>query len=266
MRSVQRVGIGVVLVAVSFVGSLGGVTPFATPAPAASAGVTPCSSALATITASIDHARYLPATPVRVTVSLHNRAATACSYAVGPTSPTYRVTNAAGATVWGSCWAGGAPSPCADFLVQRILAAGATARQRFTWDQRSGTPDQLVPAGRYRFTVSLQGLSAWIPFALVRARALVLGVANAGRRYTVAVGERVSVVLPTAGVLHWGSVHTSDPSVLSILPIPTPLGVTLLEARHPGVAVITATGNPTCYPQCLIPSRLLSFTIVVRTT
>ena len=264
MRNVWRV-IGVtVLVAVSFVGFNGGADSSGEVSAASRAAVVPCSTALATLTATTDHARYRAGSPVRFTVTLHNRTVTACSYAIGPTSPSYRVLNAAGTTVWGSCWMGGAPSPCADFLVQRTLAAGATSRERFSWDQRSGAPDQLVPAGRYRFSVSLQGLGASTPFALVRPHSLALGVADAGRHFTVVVGAQVSLTLPSAGVLQWGPVHVSDSSVLSILPIPTPLGVTMFEAAHAGVAVITATGNPSCYPQCLMPSRLLSITVVVR--
>ena len=266
MRNVWRV-IGVtVLVAVSFVGFNGGADSSGEVSAASRAAVAPCASALATLTATTDHARYRSGTPVHFIVTLHNRAATACSYAIGPTSPSYRVLNAAGTTVWGSCWMGGVPSPCADFLVQRTLAAGATVRQRFSWDQRSGTPDQLVPTGRYRFSVSLQGLGASTAFVLVRPRSLALGVADAGRHFTVVVGAQVSMTLPSAGVLQWGPVHVSDPSVLSVLPIPTPLGVTMFEAAHAGVAVITVTGNPSCYPRCLIPSRLLSITVVVRPT
>ena len=266
MRNLRRV-IGVtVLVAVSFVGLRGGAVPFGEVSAASRVAVVPCMTALATLTATTDHARYRSGTPVRFTVTLHNHATTACSYVIGPTSPSYRVLNAVGTTVWGSCWMGGAPSPCADFLVQRTLAAGATVHQRFSWDQRSGAPDQLVPTGHYRFSVSLQGLGASTSFVLERPRTLVLGIADAGRQFTVSVGARVTVTLPTAGVLQWGTVHVSDPSVLSMLPIPTPLGVTMFEAAHAGVAVITATGNPTCSPQCLMPSRLLSITVVVRPT
>ena len=266
MRMVWRVGIVVVLAGVSFVGFRGGAAPFDQAFGAARASVAPCSTTLATLTATTDHTRYLPGSPVRVTVDLHNHAARTCSYAIGPTSPSFRVLNAAGTTVWGSCWIGGTPGPCADFLLQRTVAAGATAHQRFAWDQRSGTPDELVPAGRYRFAVSLQGIGASITFTLLRPRTLSLGMADAGHRVTVLVGQRVSVTLPTSGVLQWGGVNSSDPTVLSILPVPMPLGVTMFEATNAGVAVITATGNPSCYPQCLMPSRLLRITVVVQTT
>ncbi len=222
-----------------------------------------CSNANTTFSAATDHSRYLPGTPVRITLALHNRAATACWYVTGPTSPSFRVTNAAGVTVWGSCWAGGAPTPCADFLIRRTLAAGATTRQRLSWDQRSGTPDQLVAPGHYRFSASLQGMSASSVITLVRPRTITVGVADNARHYRVNVGDRIVVNLPTTGLLDWGPVQTSDPSVLAILPIPTPLGVTMLQARRAGVATITATGNPTCYPQCLMPSRLLTITVVV---
>lgn len=233
-------------------------------ASASGASASPCSAALATLSVSTDHARYQPGTPVRVTVALRNHSSSACTYATGPTSPNLRLVNAAGVTVWGSCWAGGAPSPCADFLVQRTLAAGATSLERFSWDQRSGTPDQQVPAGRYRLSVSLQGLFASTSLVVAQARTIALSVADDGRRFSVNVGDRVSVSLPTAGVLHWGRVQTSNPAVLAVLAAATPAGVTVLEARHAGVATITATGNPSCYPECLMPSRLLRITVVVR--
>ncbi len=118
-----------------------------------------CSSAEVTLRASPGQSVYGPGTLVHVTVSLHNHSATACSYVTGPFSPSFVLTNSAGATVWGSCWFGGGPAPCAYYLLHRTLSPGATYRDRLTWDQRTGHPDVAVPAGRYTFKVSLTGLA-----------------------------------------------------------------------------------------------------------
>ena len=258
MRALIRI-----VAAGAFTASLFAVPQVDAAAGAATQAAPSCSNVPTTFSASTDHPRYLPSTPVRITLALHNRSATTCWYATGPTSPGYRVTNAAGVTVWGSCWAGGAPTPCADFLIRRTLAAGATALQRISWDQRSGTPDQLVAPGRYGFSASLEGMSASAVITLVRPRTITLGVADNARHYRVNVGDRIVVSLPTTGLLRWGPVQISNPRVLVMLPIPTPPGVTMLQARRTGVATITTTGNPTCYPQCLMPSRLLIITVVV---
>ena len=258
MRALIRI-----VVAGAFAASLVAAPQIDTVVGAATQTAPSCSNANTTFTATTDHPRYLPGTPVRITLALHNRATTTCWYATGPTSPSFRVTNAAGVTVWGSCWVGGAPTPCAEFLIRRTLAAGATALQRLSWDQRSGTPDQLVAPGHYRFSASLEGMNASAVITLVRPRTITVGVADNARRYRVNVGDRIVVSLPTTGLLRWGPVQVSNPSVLVMLPIPTPLGVTMFQARRTGVATITATGNPTCYPQCLMPSRLLTITVVV---
>ena len=258
------------VVGAALIAALVYLSPLATSYPggrasASGASTPPCTASVATLSVTTDHARYLAGTPVRITVALHNRSSSACTYATGPTSPTYQFTNAAGVTVWGSCWVGGVASPCADFLVQRTLGGNATWLERLSWDQRSGTPDRLVAAGRYRFSVSLQGLGASATIVLVRARTVALNAADSGRRYLVNVGDRVSLNLATTGVFRWSGVQTSDPAVLAVVSGLTPAGVTVFQARRAGLATITATGNPSCYPQCLMPSRLLRITVVVRT-
>ena len=263
MSRIRRAVAAGTLVALAVLGPVG-FAPFGAVTPAGATVVATCSRANATIAASAEHTTYLAGTPVRFSVALHNRSTTSCSYASGPTSPTVGVTNASGVTVWGSCWSAGAPSPCADFLVRRTLAAGATSILHFSWDQRRGTPDRLVRAGRYRFAVSLQGLTASVAFALVRGRTIAVGVSDNARHLIVQVGDRVVVRLPTTGLWRWGRIATSAPSVLAIRGVGAPPGVTALRALHVGVATITATANPTCYPQCLMASRLLAVTVTVR--
>ena len=262
MRVARRVAVRAAIVAVVLVaGLIGASLHGGAVASAPGSSASPCSASLATLSVSTNHSSYQPGARVRVIVALHNHSSTTCTYATGPTSPYLRLVSAAGVTVWGSCWAGGTTSPCTDFLVSRTLAAGATSLERFSWDQRSGTPDQQVPVGRYQLSVSLQGLFASTSLVVARTRALSLSVGDDGRRVSVDVGDRISVSLPATGVVHWGPVQTSDRAVLAVA---TSTGVTVLEARRAGVARITATGNPSCYPQCLMPSRLLRITVVVR--
>lgn len=137
---------------------------------AATATPSTCASNQVSLSATPSESTYSSGTVVHITVSMHNYSPRACSYALGPFSPNFTVTNSSGVTVWGSCWFGGGPAPCALYLLHRTLGPGATYRDRLTWDQRSGHPDVAVAGGRYRFTVNLSGVArhATTSFILVR--------------------------------------------------------------------------------------------------
>jgi hypothetical protein len=125
----------------------------------ASASTAPsCAPTQATLSATASKTVYARGVPVVVTVALHNHTASACSFVSGPFSPNFLLKNSSGTTVWGSCWFGGGPAPCPMYLRQRVLAPGATYRDRLTWNQRTGHPDLLVPVGQYRFSVTMSGL------------------------------------------------------------------------------------------------------------
>jgi len=233
-------------------------------------GATPsgCTPAEVTLSAAVDQAMFTAGTLVRVTVALHNHSPAACSFATGPFSPSFTVTNSAGVTVWGSCWFGGGPAPCAYYLIQRTLAPGATYRERFTWDQRTGHPDLPVPAGRYHLSVTFTGvaLRAATSFVLARSRTVTVTVADSGRHYALTVGDLLSVRL-VASPLVWTSAVSSNPPVLSALPEMNPVaGLSVFRARAPGAARVTAIGTPACYPQCLMPSRQFLITVSVRSS
>jgi hypothetical protein len=117
-----------------------------------------CTRSQITLSASASETTYLQGSLVHVTVTLRNHSLKACSYSTGTFSPSYSLVNSAGVTVWGSCWFNGGPAPCPYLLVHRVLARGATYTDRLTWDQRTGHPDEQVPPGRYRFSVSFSGL------------------------------------------------------------------------------------------------------------
>jgi hypothetical protein len=135
-----------------------GFVPFcADSVPASAAPDVECTSAQVTLSAISSHAVYVHGASVKVTIEWHNRAHVACSYATGPTLPNYTLTNSSGATVWGACWFAGSPAPCAFYLLEHILAPGATSRDVLTWNQRTGHRDRLVPAGRYLFRATMAG-------------------------------------------------------------------------------------------------------------
>ena len=225
-----------------------------------------CSRTQVTLSATPDHSLYTSGTRVHVTVAVHNHSASACSYATGPFSPNFVLTNSAGVTVWGSCWFGGGPAPCADYLLHRTLAPGATYRDRLTWDQRTGHPDLAVAAGRYTFNVKLIGvtLRTTTSFVLTRPRNVTVTLADSGHHYVLAVGDLLTVRL-LASPLVWTTAVSSNPRVLISLPEMNPVaGLFVFRAHAPGTARDSSVGNPACYPQCLMPSRLFFVTVTVR--
>jgi hypothetical protein len=203
---------------------------------------------------------------VHVTVALHNHSAIACAFATGPFSPNFVLTNSAGVTVWGSCWFGGGPAPCADYLLHRTLAPGATYRDRLTWDQRTGQPDLAVPAGRYTFNAKFLGLTLRTTTSIVLTRpgGVTVTLADSGRHFVLAVSNLLNVRL-LASPLVWTTAVSSDPRVLISLPEMNPVaGLFAFRALTPGTAQVSVVGNPVCYPQCLMPSRLFFVTVTVR--
>jgi hypothetical protein len=237
---------------------------------AVSAPTTPsaCSPSQVSLSASPDHSVYSSGTSVHVTVALHNHSPIACSYATGSFSPNFVLTNSVGVTVWGSCWFGGGPAPCAYYLLHRTLAPGATYRERLTWDQRTGHPDLAVASGRYTFVVNLVGLHlrATTSFVLTGTRSATVTLADSGRHYALPVGGLLTVRL-IAPLIVWTTAVSSDPVVLTSLPEMNPVvGLYVFRAVAPGTARISAVGNPACYPQCLMPSRLFFIDVSVQGT
>jgi hypothetical protein len=236
------------------------------PAVAATAAPSTCSTTQVTLSATTDHSLYTADTLVPVTVALHSHSASACSYATGPFSPSFALTNSAGVTVWGSCWFDGGPAPCADYLLHRTVAPGATYRDRLIWDQRTGHPDLPTPAGRYTFNATFAGLSlrATTSFVLTRPRTGTVTLADSGRLYGLTVGDLLTVRLPSSPLV-WTTAVSTDSRILIALPEMNPVaGLFVFRAIAPGTTRISAGGNPACYPQCLMPSRLFFVTVTVR--
>lgn len=225
-----------------------------------------CTPTQVTLSATPDQSLYTSGALVHVTVSLHNHSAVGCSYVTGPFSPSFTLTNSRGVTEWGSCWFGGGPAPCAFYLRQNVLAPGATYRDRLTWDQRTGHPDLPVPAGRYVFKVNFQGipLRTTTSVSLTRSHNVTVNLADSGRRYALAVGDHLSVHLLGTPMV-WTTAVSSDPRVLIGLPMMNSVGgLSVFRALAPGTSHVSAVGNPSCYPQCLMASRLFSITVTIH--
>lgn len=261
MRRVARfLTVPIVLAVASTVAPLVGLGP-------AASGGTPaaCTPAQVTLSATPDQSVYPVGAMVHVTVALHNRSVESCTFVTGPFSPSFVLSNAAGVTVWGSCWFGGGPAPCAQYLRQNVLAPGATYLDRLAWDQRTGHPDLPVPIGRYTFKANLQGLSltATTALTITSSRSLTVTLADSGRHYVLRVGDYLVVRL-LASPLVWTTAVSSAPRTLMVQPESNPVaGLDVLRALAPGTARVSAVGNPACYPQCLMPSRAFFVTVTV---
>jgi hypothetical protein len=224
-----------------------------------------CSSTQVTLSATPDHSVYTSGNTVHITVTLHNHSAIACSFATGAFSPNFDLTNSAGVTVWGSCWFGGGPAPCADYLLHRTLAPGGTFRDRLNWDQRTGHPELAVPAGRYTFNANFAGLRhrTTTSFVLTRTRSVTVTQDDSGHHYLLAEGDLLTVRL-IASSLVWSMAVSSDSRILISLAEANPVaGLFVFRALAPGTARVSAVGNPVCYPQCLMPSQLFFVTVTV---
>ena len=164
---------------------------------ASSATVSGCTASQVTLSATADQSLYTSGAVVHVIIALHNHSASRCFVATGTFSPSFSLTNAAGHTVWGSCWFGGGPAPCAYYLRQTVVAPGATYRVRRSWDRRTGHPDVLVPTGCYIFRANFSGLPlhATTTVILTRAHTVTATLADSGHRYALAVGDQLTLRL-----------------------------------------------------------------------
>ena len=113
----------------------------------------PCKPTAVSMTVSTNRATYGPGAIVSMTASVKNKTSRTCSLVIGPTSPSFTVTNSSGASVWDNCDVHDQPGSCALYLIVRDLKPGATYARTVGWDQRSGSPSRRVPAGKYTFTI-----------------------------------------------------------------------------------------------------------------
>jgi hypothetical protein len=204
-----------------------------------------------------------------MTASIHNTSTKSCSVGVGPTSPSLVVDNSSGVEVWSNCGGAGEFHACALYLMLETLQPGATYTKTATWDQRSGALAARVPAGVYELTANFDGVSsqASTHFTLSASnppRLIHVTQADSGHRYSMTRGARLSVQLSGTAIYVWTEPVSSNPAVLKRTGGSTGESATAaFVAQAKGNARVTAVGNPTCYPQCLMASRLFTFTVSV---
>lgn len=262
-RAVGAAGIALVLGAL--VGTMGVAAPASGGERGANAKNAPallCAPLAVKEAASTSRQSYGPGSIVKMAGSIRNKSTSACSVLVGPTSPSFTVTNSSSVEVWNNCYAGDHPGACPQYLIARSLKPGTTYSKTVAWDQRSGKPPTRVPPGVYELTTHFAGIAGnhSIRFdltAVSSSRTITVTQADGGRSYALRVGDRLVVQLSGPSVYTWTEPVSSDQAVLQ----PTggssgSAATATFVAKTEGNAKVTAIGSPKCFPRCLAPSRL----------
>jgi hypothetical protein len=201
--------------------------------------------------------------------SVRNTSGRNCIVAVGPTSPSLSVTNARGVEVWNNCYAGDRPGACALYLIALTLGPGATYARTFAWDQRSGQPLARVSTGTYQLTMRLSGIGGnhATRFQLTTTTApqsITVTQADNGRTYSLHKDADLFIQLIGPAPYTWSEPVSSDGTVLKrSMGSSGNIATATFVAKLTGQVRVTAVGNPSCYPQCLAPSRLFVVTVSV---
>ncbi len=218
-----------------------------------------CASSLAAVAWS-NFATAAPGTVLTFHVAVANVGSTTCTLITSATSPLFRVMDAAGREIWDSTEVNGHPGPIPLFLAQRTLAPGTVLRASARWDQH--TASGLAPRGGDRLVVTTSGA----PSAVASLR---LGLENGpptvvlppAGSLTALARVGAAVVLVAAGGLYvYGAPIVRGPLARTQRRVGRALVLTAV-ATAPGIATITSSASPVCYPQCLMPSRLLTWRV-----
>ncbi len=230
----------------------------------------PCSLTQIKLIVSTDQPQYGPGAIVKMTASMRNTSPRSCTIAMGPSSPTFTVLNSHGVVVWSRCGVNSGLAACPQFLALRTLAPGVVVRVGATWDQRSGTPLRRVAPGTYRARARFARgtLSASTPFGIVTSsapRTILASQTESGDHFVLRRGDHLIVRLASSSLYTWSAPTSSNDAVLrrSTATSGASASATFI-AFATGQVEVRAVDNPTCYPQCLPPSRL--FVITVRVT
>ena len=233
---------------------------------AAATGLSPCSVARVTERVGTNQSSYGPGATVSMTLSATNTSTSACALGVGPTSPSFVVTNQSGVEVWDNCYANDQPGACAMYLMMRDLGPGATFSKTVSWDQGSGQSRARVALGMYHVTANFIG-SRSVGFrigATNSARTITLFLADSGRSYRLRVGDIVLIRLTGAALYRWTApVPATSLVLVRTSATASAIATARFVARSIGRVRVTATANPTCYPECLMPSRIFEVTVTV---
>ena len=206
---------------------------------------------------------------VSFTASITNHSAASCTVATGPTSPSFSVLNANGATVWRSCSGQGGAGVCAQYLMLRRLTPRFSFAASVRWDQTSLLTGAAAPAGTYRLVVRFTGVAARAvaTFRLVAPSSphtVTVSNAENGHTVTLRVGDTLVIHLTGPASYTWSAPISADPQVLARLSSAGGASASAtFRAATPGGTRVTSVDNPNCYPQCLPPSRLYAVTVTV---
>jgi hypothetical protein len=88
-----------------------------------------------------------------MTSTIRNTSKSSCNLTLGPTSPSFDITNPSGVEVWNNCDTIDGVGACPMYLMLRHLAPGALYSRTYWWDQRTGSGLTRVPVGNYTLNV-----------------------------------------------------------------------------------------------------------------
>jgi hypothetical protein len=267
-----RHAVGTTFVAVVILCAADAVLPasvLATNANATSSGMNSCSTSVLREAVSTSQRIYGSSSLVVMTSSVRNVSRKSCSVGVGPTSPSFTVTNAQGVTVWNNCFVNDRPGACALYLVAHTLKPGATFATTVRWDQRAGQPPTRAPTGAYRLTAQVSDVAghrttSFELAATVSPESITVTQADEGGSYSLQKGGHLYVQLIGPANYTWSQPVSSNGAVLERSSGTSgAIATATFIGTSTGQVHVTAVDNPNCYPQCLPPSRLFSITVSV---
>jgi len=204
-----------------------------------------------------------------MTASLRNTSSSTCSVEIGGMSPFFNVTNSSGVVIWSGCSSGDEPSKCPLYLMDKELSPNQVYSKTVTWDQRAGTPLARVPTGTYTLSTQFDGVTrlASSRFALTlvsTSKTYTATQTDNGRSYSLHRGDSLIVRLTSPSIYTWSAAVSSNPAILRRTSSTAgATSISIFVAGATGHVQITATDNPTCYPECLPPSQLFSLHVSV---
>ena len=231
--------------------------------------VSTCSTADLREVVSTSQRSYGPGMIVVMKSSVRNTSRKTCIVAVGPTSPSFTVTNSKGVVVWNNCYANDRPGACALYLVARELRPRATYAKTVAWDQRSGLPPARVSTGTYQLTAQLSGMGGRkaTRFQLTTTaspRSITVTQADSGNSYSLPENADLFIQLIGPATYTWSEPVSSNGTVRGRLAGSSGnIATATFVGKSTGQVRVTAIDNPNCYPQCLAPSRLFVLTVSV---
>ncbi len=254
----SRLVVGLLIVSAS-TGVLAGARDLA----AASSAPLPCTASQVRIALTTNTPSAVVGQVVVVRATLTNTSTVTCTVTIGATSPTFTVYDRAGVARWSYCDSRVRPEVCPQYLRLVTLAPGHQFVKTASWATSKVAP--VTPAGIYRLECRFVGTSiaASAHFYLARSPSSprVMTEADAGRIVTLNVGREIELRFATSTYV-WSTPRLSTTTVLTAVAGASPSTPTYVAAS-PGRVAVSTIGTPRCYPQCLMPSRIVRFVVRV---